>query len=914
MNAPGLILTVVLAAGIAGAGIAGFAVLSGDGGDGEVSITYVLDGGTNDPSNPDSFGGDALVLADPSREHYTFAGWYSDASMTQRVTEVDGSGGDVTLYAKWAIVPYTITYVTGCADASNPNPGRFSSDTLALQDAERPHYDFGGWFAEDTFENRVTELERTGDTTVYAKWTMIRYPITYVMGCGDCINPNPASFGSDTVVLQDPEREHYTFAGWYTEGTFENRVTELKRTGDTTVYAKWTMIRYPITYVMGCNDAANGNPDSFPSDVLTLEGATRPHYTFGGWYAEDTFENKVTELARDGEKTVYAKWTMIRYPITYVMGCDVYTNPNPSNFQTDTVILADPEREHYAFSGWYTESTFDNRVTELARDGEKTVYAKWTLTAYTITYVTGGYCVNPNPVSGTIEDTLTITDAFAPYMTFAGWYTSGTFEPATRVGSTITPYSDTTLYAKWEDTVGSLVTYSMIGSYDDISMYGAMSVGRCAYDGSHYLTMTYGKIIAELGNGYFDTYSFDSSWDTSDGGSDTEYLGTETIDTALGQVTAHKFGHTDGSAAWFGADGYMYRSVEGGLTLEIFSIESFEPGTGEQTVTVIKGTGIASVTGAGTYTVGDHVTLTATVGEGYEFGGYSLDGLFLFSDEPVLEFDIAGSMEIYVLAKDWYMTVPDDGWTEHSWTVVDDAAGSTVVETDVPYTSFHLDQYRSYTLTAAYTEDGERQSDRTDLIPGLAFARNCSFTFNGSRSVTSAGYLTEYRYYKNLDTGGRDPPEYTDALFRRYAVTGDETIRLLANVLMEQSEGMSEVDRVNFILRYVQSCIEYEYDTDAKGAEEYWKYPCETLYEGRGDCEDSALLFASIMKCMGYDTAILIFPSHAAVGISGVEGSSGTGFESGGRTYLYCETTATGWTLGRIPDDMKSETPGVFVL
>lgn len=67
-------------------------------------ITYNLDGGTNSKDNPSTHNieSDVIVLEDAYRKDYTFMGWYKNAELTFRVTQVaKGTVGEVVLYAKW---------------------------------------------------------------------------------------------------------------------------------------------------------------------------------------------------------------------------------------------------------------------------------------------------------------------------------------------------------------------------------------------------------------------------------------------------------------------------------------------------------------------------------------------------------------------------------------------------------------------------------------------------------------------------------------------------------------------------------------------------------------------------------------------------------------------------------------------
>ncbi|MBR6684737.1 MAG: InlB B-repeat-containing protein, partial [Alphaproteobacteria bacterium] len=60
-------------------------------------ITYNLDGGTNNVSNPATYSieSDEIVFMEPTRKFYTFGGWYLDSNFTQSITSIPaGSTGD----------------------------------------------------------------------------------------------------------------------------------------------------------------------------------------------------------------------------------------------------------------------------------------------------------------------------------------------------------------------------------------------------------------------------------------------------------------------------------------------------------------------------------------------------------------------------------------------------------------------------------------------------------------------------------------------------------------------------------------------------------------------------------------------------------------------------------------------------
>ena len=87
-------------------------------GEGDYIITYKLNGGTNASGNPLIYNEETLpiTLADATREDYIFGGWYTDKDCTKenKVTEIlEGSTGNITLYAKWIARTLEQTFEAG---------------------------------------------------------------------------------------------------------------------------------------------------------------------------------------------------------------------------------------------------------------------------------------------------------------------------------------------------------------------------------------------------------------------------------------------------------------------------------------------------------------------------------------------------------------------------------------------------------------------------------------------------------------------------------------------------------------------------------------------------------------------------------------------------------------------------------
>lgn len=110
------------------------------------------------------------------------------------------------------------------------------------------------------------------------------------------------------------------------------------------------------------------------------------------------------------------------------------------------------------------------------------------------------------------------------------------------------------------------------------------------------------------------------------------------------------------------------------------------------------------------------------------------------------------------------------------------------------------------------------------------------------------------------------------------------------------------------VQQFVQG-LKYASDRVATGYNEYPKYPVETLVERGGDCEDTAVLMATLFERLGYSSVLLAFwdDEHMALGVAGtIHGaiSSGTYYTYNGRKYHYVETTDTGWNIGQQPTEI----------
>ena len=107
----------------------------------------------------------------PTREGYTFAGWYTDAGCTNSYDFLTAVTESITLYAKWTVNTYTVTFNTNGGSAVDSQTVNYNSTATTPTAPTKEGYVFAGWYTdtectvEYNFSGVVTE-----NITLYAKW------------------------------------------------------------------------------------------------------------------------------------------------------------------------------------------------------------------------------------------------------------------------------------------------------------------------------------------------------------------------------------------------------------------------------------------------------------------------------------------------------------------------------------------------------------------------------------------------------------------------------------------------------------------------------------------------------------------------------------------------------------------------
>lgn len=190
--------------------------------------------------------GSSTSLNTASKTGYTFGGWFTNSSCTgSAVSSLTATGytADITLYAKWTPITYTIRYYSNSASyiGTATDTTAVSSHTydvaknLNSNGFNLTGYAFWGWStttgtssATYTDGESVTNLSSTNGATVplYARWNIQSYTLTWNLaggtvttaGTGAAVDAtgSPSSSVTYHASITTPEvtRAGYTFAGW----------------------------------------------------------------------------------------------------------------------------------------------------------------------------------------------------------------------------------------------------------------------------------------------------------------------------------------------------------------------------------------------------------------------------------------------------------------------------------------------------------------------------------------------------------------------------------------------------------------------------------------------------------------------------------------------------------------------------
>lgn len=444
------------------------------------TISFEENGGTLVSDITRDYGAVVNNPTDPTKDGHHFSGWYTSAGLTTPYTFTTMPAVDTTVYAKWAVNQYKIFYVSNGGTTVADAVYDFGASISAPASPTRTGYRLEGWYDNASLSGSPFSFTTmpAGDITLYAKWIVNQYTLSFEVNGGTSIANAVYDYGAPISAPTAPIKSDNTFGGWYQEAALTNPYSFTTMPAvNTTVYAKWIPDPIVLTVIFSSNGG------STVQSITVLDGAyasaptpapTREGYTFGGWYANssltEVFNFSATPITTANStnkiKTLYANWTVNEYTISFDENGGTAVTDITGNYGSIVNAPQDPTKTGYHFSGWYQEAALTTPYIFSTMPSVNTeVYAKWTENQYTIHFEENG---------GThIEDITqdfgtTVTKPTNPTKTghsFVNWYSDSGL--TTSYSFTTMPSVNTTVYAKWnvnqytlyfEENGGSAVT------------------------------------------------------------------------------------------------------------------------------------------------------------------------------------------------------------------------------------------------------------------------------------------------------------------------------------------------------------------------------------------------------------------------------------------------------------------------
>ena len=740
--------------------------------------------------------GTPVTLPTPTKDGYTFSGWYTAVSSGVLVGGAGSSyspPSSLTLYTVWSANTYLIIYSgNGNTGGTAPSNGSYTSGGTAHPIAtagtlSKTGYDFGGWTTASDGSGTAYSSPATYSTSLslslFAKWNAVTYTVTYVAGGGSGSVPAQAgkTIGQTFTVAAGTglTKSSFAFSGW-TDGNLTLYLpgdVYTVASSNISLTAQWTAIQYVVIYDA---NGGTGTPPTEPthSNTQTFKVAagsslTRSGYTFSGWSdGAASYATDATYTIGTSNIVLNAQWTPATYTITY----SANGGTGSASRSSDSFVFGSPAislpgagtlaKAGYTFGGWQENTTALSGA--YSPTGNVTLNAMWNPATYTITYNANG--ATGSPTGATTSFTTGTTGATLPNatgmtrdgFTFSGWSTTPT---GSVLAGLYSPTESAVLYALWvlnthtvtyllnggtgAEPAGETRNFTQIFSLatttatKDGYQFAGWITGSSSYAAGAPFTMpdinvTFNAVWIQIFNVH---YSLNGGTSTPD--ADQLQADGSTITLAAAATrNGYRFLNWINQAGVTGlasATGYVVRTdsylLYAQWTPETYAI-SYIPNSGDSTPTQ------ANVSFGNAFTLANAITRT-----GYAFTGWN-DGTLTYGPSALYS-NVTGAVTLTAQ------------WSTNSYHVTYDlnkGTSSAITETDKAYVStFNV----SSTVPTRTGYTFVNWSDGTTTK-----ASGAAYTMPAQNLVLTAQWATaSYKVTYSVDGGSSTPPTQVDVAF-----------------------------------------------------------------------------------------------------------------------------------------------------
>lgn len=232
------------------------------------TLTFETNGGSAIDPVTVRHGNAVARPAAPTKDKYTFIGWYADPEFTEEYDFATVLEADKTIYAKFELtstpigdiyVRYDVLHIKqlpdGSYDLANAEVEHLSAKKDTTVTAVVKNYSATHHINVNSTLSKLTDTAiqpypgadgKPVYTILSVYYDLDFHTLTFDTMGGSRIDPVTVRHGNAVAKPKDPVNGGYIFDGWYTDKTYRtpyNFATVL--TQDTTIYAKWFLIALP---------------------------------------------------------------------------------------------------------------------------------------------------------------------------------------------------------------------------------------------------------------------------------------------------------------------------------------------------------------------------------------------------------------------------------------------------------------------------------------------------------------------------------------------------------------------------------------------------------------------------------------------------------------------------------------------
>jgi uncharacterized repeat protein (TIGR02543 family) len=422
-------------------------------------ITYVSNGGTYVDAAYVLTGNSTVEPVKPVRTGYSFAGWYTDDTLTHKFTFGSALAENIILYARWTaaaasikIIYWKETLTSGIYDYAETVPkDNITTGTVLSTAAYKKNYPYFHYSESASDQNVVVKGD--GSTVLNIRYARNSYVFDFALNAGSTFSGATMTIAGNTYTNSGP---HYSFTAKYGED----------------VSAKWPTASNmnkvnSVDYAKYFEGWAGGNTTSLFSsmrwnvtpEMIKTDTEQATQYYTGYWktdlkqvalhyWVQNTDDNNYSELAGYAQKAN----TSGSFSAKDIAG---FTYDHDNDYYDSSIST-------YVYNFYYLRNTYSLSFYNYSNTAEKTVAG--------IRFGAGIAAQNYVPAR---------PSGVPAYCTFADWYTSSDCTAGTEysfAGASM-PASNLALYAKW--TPGTIqVSFDLDGGTAPVPTGGQTGTGQ----------------------------------------------------------------------------------------------------------------------------------------------------------------------------------------------------------------------------------------------------------------------------------------------------------------------------------------------------------------------------------------------------------------------------------------------------